>query len=79
MKKYYDVVYFTCPKCNYRMSKQSRAGDRDLSWYNEEHIPLKIAGDIIDKKIQCENCKTVFKIAKKTNYIKKIPLKLIEI
>jgi hypothetical protein len=59
----FDRIIFKCPKCNYEIEEQSKAGDCLLRDYSQDAVPLAVAGNIIDGEVYCENCKEHFVIA----------------
>lgn len=58
----FDRILFTCPNCQATIEEQSKAGDCLLIDYNQNAVPLQIAGDIVDSELYCESCKETFVI-----------------
>lgn len=56
----FDIIRFTCPNCNKAIEEQSKAGKCLLYDYNQDAVPLQIAGDILNAELHCENCKETF-------------------
>jgi hypothetical protein len=56
----FDSIIFKCPNCGQDIEDQSKAGECLLYQYDQSAVPLKIAGDILNDEMYCENCKETF-------------------
>ena len=52
----YDTVTFRCPKCQNRLSRQSKAGDCNLLSFSSKLVPLVVAADLQGCTVKCRHC-----------------------
>lgn len=60
----FDTVFIKCPKCNTKVSFQSKAGSCSLKKYRAENCPRDIAESLMGKKENCPKCNEVVAIGK---------------
>lgn len=58
----YDRVIFRCPNCRSRLEKRTKAGECHLLTFDQDFVPVEIAGDINGQTITCNNCDQTHKI-----------------
>jgi hypothetical protein len=65
----YDVVVFTCPRCESDIEVQSKAGDCAMAHIDQGEVPIDIARSIEGETVECEsrNCGTVWTVVVKSN------------
>jgi uncharacterized protein YbaR (Trm112 family) len=58
----FDTVNFYCPRCGRTLDLQSKAGDCTLVEYDQDSVPLKIAADLCNTSVWCDDCKESFRV-----------------
>lgn len=58
----YDTVTFRCPKCQGRISEQSKAGECNLLAFDSGRVPLAVASDIEGNILACRPCNLEWEI-----------------
>ena len=60
----FDTVFFKCPNCSSEIEYQSHAGKELLENYNQDEVPLAIAGELLNSEnpIVCLECKAEFNV-----------------
>lgn len=53
----FDQVLADCVYCNNPIYFQSKVADCNFTTYDINNVPIRIAEDLHDDTIQCENCK----------------------
>lgn len=52
----YDIVSFTCPRCDSKIEEQTKAGDCILADIDADEVPIVIAKSIEGNLVRCEKC-----------------------
>lgn len=58
----FDTVHVKCPACGEILELQSKAGHCILNEYNLDNVPAHIAGDLINRELDCRYCGAELKI-----------------
>ena len=51
----YDMVFFTCPRCETRTEAQSKSAKCEFEEYEATDAPMNIVGGL-PGRVKCENC-----------------------
>jgi hypothetical protein len=58
----FDTIIFTCPNCQRKITKQTKAGSCKLEDYKQDVVPVDIAVAIKGEKVHCNGCNSDFTI-----------------
>jgi len=72
----FDSILFDCPNCGNKIEDQSKAGDCNLDYYNQDEAPAIIAADCLGDRVVCQKCKKHYEVTTPWVFI---PLTLTEI
>jgi hypothetical protein len=59
----YNTVVFNCPRCDARITTQSKADD-GYTDFSADSVPVKTAMDILGEIVWCSGCDRDYKIVK---------------
>jgi transcription elongation factor Elf1 len=70
-----NKISFTCPKCNHSIHQSLDENDySDTNYYDENHVPVKIAEEIDGVDVHCDECDESFVVVVLSGEYKKVRL-----